>query len=274
MVDRRAKRRVFVHIGVQKTASTAIQSLLAHNAKALAPYLTVFTPWLGTPAQLIGRKAIDFTFNPTPQTEAAFVTAIGDLRTVFDAASGPFLISHENLVGAPPGSMGEARFYPHIGRLVALLDTHLAPYRPEYLYYTREMDAWKRSVHNQIVKTDGYAGTWADYRALTAPITAWEDFDTRLRAAAGDARVTRLALEDEPDETRPGLQLLRAAGVPEAVLSTLVPVAERRNESLNAGALEFMRRVNAAGFAPHVRYRLAQVVMAGQPLFATEFVAE
>lgn len=267
MADRIALPRLILHIGVQKTASTAVQNFMGQNKSALAPWLTVFTPWRGTPAQLLGRRAIDYTFNPTPKAETALIAAIRDMRAVLDE-QGPCLISHENIVGAAPGSMGETRFYPHIGRIVALLDTHLAPHRPHYVYYSREMAGWKRSVHNQIVKTDGYAGTWDEYRALTDSITGWDDFDQRLRGAAGADRVTRLRLEDEPDTTRPGQLLLRAAGVPDAVLSTLRPLDSRRNESLNPGSLEFMRRVNAEGFAPGVRYRLGQLVAASQPLFS------
>jgi len=268
MAERSTTPRLILHIGVQKTASTAVQNFMGQNKAALAPYLTVFTPWRGTPSQLLGRRAIDYTFNPTPETESALVAAIGDMRAVLDAQTGPCLISHENLVGAAPGSMGETRLYPYIDRILALLDTHLAPFRPHYVYYSREMAGWKRSVHNQIVKTDGYAGTWDDYRAQTDHITRWDDFDQRLRAAAGTDRVTRLRLEDEPDTNRPGQLLLQAAGVPASVLSTLRPLDSRRNESLNAGSLEFMRRVNAEGFAPGVRYRLGLLVAACQPLFS------
>src|SRR5690606_21741691 len=155
--------------------------------------------------------------------EAEFVAAIQAMKAVLDTETGPVLISHENLVGAPPGSFGQPQLYPHIARIVALLDTHFAPYRPEYVYYTREMAGWKRSVHNQIVKTDGYAGTWDEYQALVSGIDGWDDFHARLCAAAGADRVRRFRLEDQEARDRPGQQMLRALGVPERRLAKLSP---------------------------------------------------
>ena len=268
MPDQWTPARLVLHIGVQKTATTAMQQFLQANARALRPFLTVYTPRKGSPAQHLGRKAIDYTLAPSDQTEADFVAAIEAMKQVLDRVTGTVLISHENLVGAPPGSFGQPRLYPFIDRIVGLLDRHFAPYRPEYAYYTREMPAWKRSVHNQIVKTDGYLGDWDEYAALVAPITGWDAFHDRLCAAAGADRVTRFRLEDQIDARRPGLQLLRHLGVPEKRLERLDPINGLRNESLNAGALEFMRRANAAGFAPHILTRLGSLVASSQPLFS------
>jgi hypothetical protein len=269
MTDTALQPRLILHIGVQKTASTSMQGFLAQNRKALASEVRVFTPWRETPAQLLGRRALDFSTDPSPRTEANFVTAIGTMRAVLTKETGTCLISHENLVGAMPGAAGANGFYANIDRIIAVLDRELAPLRPHYVYYTRDMAAWKRSVHNQAIKTDGYVGRWTDFMAETAQITDWGDFDARLRAAAGPDRVTQLRLEDEVDPTRPGQQLLRLAGVTDRMLTRLKPMSERRNEGLNAGALEFMRRVNAEGFTPHIRYRLGLLIAQSQSLFST-----
>lgn len=269
MSDQWRPARLVLHVGVQKTATTAAQLFLQANAKALRPWVTVHTPRKGTPTQTLGRKAIDYTLEPGAQTEADFVAAIGAVKAVLETETGTVLISHENLVGAPPGSFGQTRLYPFIDRIVALLDEHFAPYRPEFVYYTREMAAWKRSVHNQIVKTDGYQGTWEEYQALVAPITGWDDFHARFCAAAGAARVTRFRLENQEARDRPGQQMLRHLGVPDRALARLSPIKAPANESLNAGALEFMRRANGEGFGPHVRTRLAALVAGSQTLFST-----
>lgn len=269
MVDTEHAPRVILHIGAQKNASKSMQAFLAKNREALAPFVRVFTPLRGTPSQRLGRKALDFSIDPTPETEAAFVAAIGDMRDVLSAKSGTCLISHENLIGAMPGSMGETGLYPRIARIVALLIRGLAPFRLHFAYYTRDLASWKRSVHNQAVKTDGCTGSWDAYAAETAHITGWDGFDARLRAAAGNQAVSRLRLENEADPMRPGQQLLRLAGVPDPVVARLKAIKGRRNESLNAGALEFMRRVNADGFAPHIRHRLGLLVAQSGPLFST-----
>ena len=269
MSEQWAPARLVLHIGAQKTATTAMQLFLHANEGALRPWVTVHTPRKGTPTQVLGRKAIDYTLAPSAETEADFVAAILAMKQVIDGETGTVLISHENLIGAPPGSNGETQLYPFIGRIVALLDQHFAPYRPEYVYYTREMAGWTHSVHNQIVKTDGYQGTWEDYQTLAAGLEDWDGFHARLCAAAGAERVTRFRLEDQIDRARPGLQLLRHLGVPERRERKLSPVSGTINQSLNPGALEFMRRVNAEGLAPHVRNKLGALVARSQNLFST-----
>ncbi|WP_334195151.1 hypothetical protein [Pararhodobacter sp.] len=272
MSDQRGPARLVLHIGLQKTATTAAQQFLQANAAALKPWLTLFTPRKGTPAQQLGRKAFDYTQAPSAESEAAFVAAIRAMKAVLDQTSGTVLISHENLVGAPPGAFGETQLYPFIGRIVALLDAHFAPYRPEFVYYSRDMASWKRSLHNQIVKTDGYTGTWDTFQAMAAPIADWEGFHARLCAAAGAERVTAFRLENQVSRDRPGQQLLRHLGVPDRLLARLAPISGLRNESLNAGALEFMRRANAAGFSPHTLTRLGTLVAASQSLFSPSVV--
>jgi len=263
-------RAVTLHIGVQKTASTALHHLLHRNADALAEQMVVRIPVQGTPAQRMGRAAVDFSLDPTPDREAQLVAQIEALRDEIAAGDLPVLVSHENLPGAMLGNPGVTTLYPMLERLVALYDHHLAPLVPRYALYTREMAAWKRSVHNQAVKTDGYAGTWDDFTAETADCGNWNSLASRLRAAVGEDRVAVFALEDEPDQMRPGQQLLRYAGLTEAQIAALSPLTWRSNQSLNPGALEFMRQVNAAGLAPQPRNKVMQIVMDNQALFAPD----
>ncbi|WP_461475868.1 hypothetical protein [Pararhodobacter aggregans] len=272
MSDQQGPRRLVLHIGVQKTATTAAQQFLQANAAALKPWLTLFTPRKGTSAQQLGRQAFEYSRAPSAESEAGFIEAIRAMKAELEQTTGTVLISHENLVGAPPGSYGETQLYPFIGRIVALLDAHFAPYRPEFVYYTRDMAGWKRSLHNQIVKTDGYTGTWDAFQTMAAPIADWDGFHARLCAAAGPDRVTAFRLENQVSRDRPGQQMLRYLGVPEKQLARLEPVVGARNESLNAGALEFMRRANAAGFNPYNLTKLGVLVAASQSLFSPSVV--
>ncbi len=263
-------RAVTLHIGVQKTASTALHHLLRRNADALAAQLVVRIPVQGTPAQRMGRAAVDFSLDPTPEREAHLVAQIEALRDEIAPGDLPVLVSHENLPGAMLGNPGVTTLYPMLERLLELYDRHLAPFAPRYAFYTREIGAWKRSVHNQAVKTDGYAGTWDDFTDETADCGTWDGLADRMRAAVGADRIAVFALEDEPDQMRPGQQLLRFAGLTEAQIAALSPLGWRSNQSLNPGALEFMRRVNGAGLEARPRQKVMQIVMENQALFAPD----
>lgn len=265
-----ADRRVTLHIGVQKTASTALHHFLHRNAGALAQRLMVRTPQPGTPAQLMGRAAVDFSLDPSDERRTHLVRQIRALRGEIETSDLPVLISHENLPGAMLGNPGVTTLYPMLERLLGLYERHLAPVAPRYALYTREMGAWKKSVHNQAVKTDGYAGTWEEFAAETEACGSWESLAERLHAELGPERVAVFALEDEPDPTRPGQQLLRHAGLDPATIAALEPVAWRSNESLNPNSLEFMRRLNATGIGPGPRMKVMKIVMDNQALFAPE----
>lgn len=263
-------RQVTLHIGVQKTASTAFHHLLQLNKAALAPRLLVRTPKPGTPAQRMGRAAVDFTLDPSRDRRDHLIAQIEAVRDEIAASRLPALVSHENLPGAMLGNPGVTTLYPMLETLLALYETHLAPFRPRYALYTRDMGAWKKSVYNQAVKTDGYTGTLLDFLAETAACGSWDSLAARMTAALGEDRVAVFALEDEPDPTRPGQQLLRYAGLDDGQIAALAPLKGRSNQSLGPGALEFMRLVNAAGFGPKPRIKVMNLVIGNPSLFASE----
>jgi len=258
-----------VHMGVQKTASTAFHHLLHRNADRLAGRLTLRTPAPNTPTRAAARAAIDYSLAPNAEARETLAGAIRRLRDALLASGeAPILVSHENLPGAMPGNGGEVRLYPAIGTIVALLAEHLAPFSPRFAFYTRDMGAWKRSVYNQAVKTDGYAATRETFEQETAECGTWDEMRARAEAAVGTGNVAFFRLEDEPDPMRPGQQLLRLAGLADNEIAALDPLTYRPNESLNAGSLEFMRQINRAGLANGPRHKVMQAVTRNQALFA------
>jgi len=263
-----SSRRVTLHCGVQKTASTALHHFLAQNAAALAPHLTVRTPVQGTPAQRMGRAAIAFSLDPNPATEAALAALIRETRDEIGSGAAPVLISHENLPGAMLGNPGVTTLYPMLERILALLEENLAPWVPSFAFYTRDMAAWKTSVHNQAVKTDGYCAPLEGFLDETRACGSWSALAARIAAVLPPARHRFFALEDEPDRSRPGQQLLAFAGVPAEVRAGLGPLAGPVNQSLNAGALEFMRKLNQTGLSGPPRMKVMRTVMNNQALFA------
>ncbi|MEZ5769102.1 MAG: hypothetical protein R3D80_16610 [Paracoccaceae bacterium] len=258
-----------VHMGVQKTASTAFHHFLHLNAGRLDGRLTVRTPAPATPARATARAAIAYSLARDAAHRAALADRIGGLRDELLATGpAPILVSHENLPGAMPGNGGEVRLYPQIGAILALLAENLAPFAPKFVFYTREMAAWKASVYNQAVKTDGYAGTRAHFDTETADCGTWDEMRARAEAAVGADRVTFFRLEDEADPMRPGRQLLAHAGLDADEIDALAPLQQRANESLNPGSLEFMRQLNRVGLAAKPRTKVMQLVTRNQALFA------
>jgi len=258
-----------VHLGVQKTASTAFHHLLHRNEERLAGRLTVRTPAPNTPTRAAARAAIAYSLAPDATNRAALSDRVIALRDELLATGpAPILVSHENLAGAMPGNGGEVRLFPQIGTILELLAEHLAPFTPRFAFYTRDMAAWKRSVHNQAVKTDGYTGTWDAFAAETIACSDWDEMRTRAEAAVGAGNTAFFRLEDEPDPMRPGQQLLTWAGLSGDEIAALEPLASRPNESLNPGALEFMRQINRVGLAPTPRTKVMHLVTRQQALFA------
>lgn len=267
--SRAGPARLIIHCGVQKTGSTSLHHFLGRNRAELeARGLHVLTPLKGTPARVLGRTAAHFSVDPTRENEELLEKAATDLRNSLPAY-GTCLVSHENLPGAMIGRAGETRLYPHVTRILDTIDRAMAPLEPEYVFYTRDMAAWKKSVYNQAVKTDSYPRSEAEFLCETENCGSWADLESRLSTHLGAARLAIFRLEDEPDPARPGQQLLHHAGLEGCDLATLSPVSGTRNQSLNAGALEFMRLLNTLDLNRQARTSVARLVTRNQQLFAS-----
>lgn len=268
-----ATARLILHCGVQKTATTSLQRFLQRNAAALSGRLEVFTPVRGSLTRDLGHAAMQFSLDPSAAPQARFTGLIRRLRDRIGEGPGVALVSHENLPGAMIGKRGVVTLYPQLERIADLLDANLAPLAPEFVFYTRDMAAWKRSVHNQAVRSDAYAGPFATFLDQTAGCGTWEDLALRMMRHLGAGRVAFFRLEDETDDTRPGRQLLRHAGLSGAEIAALTPIRNRSNPRLNPGSLEFLRLVNGLGLEAAARSTIAGLVAANQNLFSTREVA-
>lgn len=266
--DINAARRLIIHCGVQKTASTSLHHLVRRNRDLLGAHLEVLTPVRRTPVQQMGRAAMQFSLDPSPEREKTLVDLIRGLRDRLTDGTGPVLISHENLPGAMLGKGGVRTLYPQLEQILALLEAHFKPLVPEYVFYTREMAVWKNSVYNQAVKSDHYPHTRAQFESDTAKCGTWDELERRVQALVGARRSRFFRLEDETDTGRPGLQLLRHAGLDDRVIDALDPLPRQANQSLNGGSLEFLRRINGLGLERGARRKVATLVQETQGLFA------
>lgn len=255
---------LLIHMGVQKTGSTALHHFLQRNRDALAGRVQVLTPVKESATRNLGRVAGRFSLDEA--TEAELVSAIRAVRAEIDGPNA--ILSHENLPGAMPGRGGVVALFPRVGDIMALLHRELAMFSPEFAIVTRDMPRWKKSVWGQAVRTDNYPRTLPDFLDETGNAGEWEDLAARMRAAT-DAAVHMLRIEDETDSVRPGAQLLGLLGLGRDEILALSPIEGRRNPSLNTGALEFMRLINTLGLNPPARRKVAQLVERNQGLFAS-----
>ncbi|CUH54300.1 hypothetical protein [Shimia marina] len=260
-------RRVIVHIGAQKTGSTSLHRFLSRNRAALATRLDLRVPEKGSLTREVGRSCTLYSMRPD-RHEGTLITLIKALKEDLSGNETVCIVSHENIAGAMMGRGSVRDLFPRIADIVRLFDEHLAPIVPEYVLYTREMAGWKRSVHNQAVKSDGYTGTLETFLKETADSRGWQDVAKTLEACIGTDRVRVFALEDETTPERPGRQLLKLAGLSDEDIDVLEPLASRSNQSLNPGALEFMRQLNMLAVAQPARKQVAELIKNNQSLFA------
>ncbi|MTH76458.1 hypothetical protein [Paracoccus aestuariivivens] len=263
-----SKRRMIVHLGVQKTGSTAIQRFLNQNAKTLADRVTVRTPVKGSSMPPLGRAALAYSLGAGGASHAAALSAAWrDVLDGLPANDLPVLLSHENLAGAMPGNGGETRLYPLLPEIASLLSDQTPEFDVHFVIYTREMSNWKPSVWAQAIRTDGYTGTEGEFLTEVADLPDWDDLRARMVATLGALRISFLRLEDETETDRPGRQLLKHVGFSDPEIDALTPMQGLPMQRLNTGSTEFLRQLNGLALNPHARSRVAGLVARSQELF-------
>ena len=260
-------RRVIVHIGAQKTGSTSFHRFVTRNRDALAARFDIRVPVKGSLVRDLGRTCALYSLAPQKH-QNDLITLIQKVRSELAQDDRVCVISHENIAGAMMGRRGVTEMYPALAKIIDLFETHMAPIQPEYVVYTRDMSDWKTSVYNQAVKSNNYTGRLDAFLEDTKDCAGWPELQADLEAHLGADRIRFFALEDETTPERPGRQLLRFAGLTDAEIDTLTPMAGQSNQSLNDGSLEFMRQINALGLARPARKQVAELVKNNQTLFA------
>ncbi|TCL08552.1 hypothetical protein BXY66_0589 [Shimia isoporae] len=264
--DISANRRVIVHIGAQKTGSTSLHRFLKLNQETLAGKVDIRVPVKGSVVRELGKTCALYSLKPAAH-KASLVGLLEQVRADLEGGDSVCIISHENIIGAMMGRRDVRELYPRAGEIVGLIDAHLAPFKPDYVIYTRARDAWLKSVYNQAVKSDSYAGSKAQFDADVRDARDWPAVAQEVAAVVGDDRLSVFALEDETTADRPGRQLLTLAGLTSDEIDALSPLEGRSNQSLNAGSLEFMRQLNGLGLPQQARKKVAALVKDNQSLF-------
>ncbi|MBK4214874.1 hypothetical protein JJJ17_02930 [Paracoccus caeni] len=270
----RNKRRLIVHLGVQKTGSTGIQRHLHRNAAALADRLILRTPDEGSPMRPLGRAAVHYSLKPSNDSATALAIAFEAVLADLPGNDLPVLLSHENLAGAMPGNGGEIALYPALPNILQIILKSASGFSTDFVVYTRNMARWKASVWAQAVRTDGYTRPEDQFLNETAAMPGWGDLMRRLSEVAGSDRVTRFKLEDEAQDGHPGRQLLRHAGLDDASIDALEALDGQANRRLSQSSTEFLRRLNGMALNPHARGKVVDLVARNQHLFTADAPSE
>lgn len=234
--------RTFVHIGLQKTGTSYLQSVFWQSRKALAEQGLAMLP--GTKRETF-RVMLATRDRARPGVDGPEVTgALSRLRDSLDAAltegrADRFLLTEESLA---PASAAQAR------RLVE----HLAGTEVHVVLTVRDLARQVPSVWQQKVTArrrytyDQYLAAVVDRRRRARDFWASQDLPAVLERWGSAVPAERIHVVTVPPAgSDPGLLLARfcaALGVDLARLDAAVP---RRNVSLGLVQTELLRRVNA-----------------------------
>ncbi len=201
--------RILVHAGFYKTGTTSLQRFLGDNRAALAPWFAYYGPGDFYDA---GARAREYAQAPFP--------------------AGHIVLSRENFSGAMPGHRdwlgrpitGFRTAKPLLRDLTKELFRRFGPgTRVEYLFTTRDRDAWLRSVHGHLLRSIRLE---QDLGPFSQQFRALGRLEDEARALGAD-HIARL--EDYADTPAgPATAVLELMGVPQEVQATL-PAAIREN---------------------------------------------
>lgn len=262
------RRRIVIHLGLPKTGSTTIQSLLAANHDRLGEGIRVSAK--DDLTYRLRKYALKYRRSGGfPWWKLRHEIALRRMVRRIDAMSfDTLIISDENLIGIESGRLFDSPERLRYDRWLAHLDAALSAYDVQYVVYQRDPKSWQRSAWNQAfkmrrVKTD--FESWArDHSDLDAPRRLIEQF----RALLGD-RLHVIDMAEEIGENRlMGRRVLEVAGVlPEHIAGLVTP--PRENESLPLAAVELLRLIHETGKIRRGQYRMLTRLFRAHPeLFA------
>ena len=267
-------RTVFIHPGLHKTGSTAIQQRLRRGATSVAGRLQVFSRldkgsnnlslpcrryhtarWLDQPRQ--ARKAA----NDIKAAVAGFLEQV-------DPNGPAVLLTDEFLSGKMVGLSDCWELFPYLPEIAEILLEALQPADVKFVVYIRDLERWKKSAYNQSVRTDFVSLSYEDWAASISEDQSLETPVVALKDRVGHDRVIQVVMEeDAKEETGLGTALFREVGLPFDVIAHL-PAVSSANESFPPRALEFVRRLNEFEHEPPVRRALIRAIRRNLELFA------
>lgn len=247
--------RILWHFGFMKVATTSTQLLMRRNMEALSPHVTTFPKHVHT--LNLRRAAQGYMLSRDAAARARLEAEIARIvEGILAAGNGIAIVSDEELCAfyQNPG------FFADLGHLMHLVETAARPLVSEFVFYTRDMQKWLRSCHNQVVKSGRCVQDFEDWEKTVTFDRDWDAIHACLSSAT-TAPVTFFSLEEElASGQAPGMTLLRHAAVPEDCIGQLV-MPPMRNEGLSPGALDFLLAVNRSALGEPAKRLVRRLVL-------------
>ncbi len=260
--------RVIVHAGFHKTGTTSLQSYLAQNRARLAPFFAYYGQ---NDFKSAGARARVFAQRPFPWRMAKFRAAFhAFLDDIPDADT--IVLSRETFCGVMPGHRTWRRRtikdfktagIPLCRTVIQLLRERFGPdVRIEFLFTTREREAWIRSVYGHLLRSIHLRVEFEEFRAGFPNLIDLEEEAKRIASALDGCTTHIRAMESYgTHHNGPAAAILELAGVDAATCATL-PRAARANEGqppeLEAAFLE----LNRSGKSKHTLRHMKNEMLA------------
>lgn len=253
--------RMVWHLGFQKTGTTSFQEMNRLNDETLRWYMAVFQKRARTRG--LCEASLAWLENPKPIRRQRLDD---ELRLMATKArrwgQKAVLISDENLIGWE--NFNETgHVFDAAARLIAAIEETLPEEDHHFVFYTRDFDAWLASAYNQVVKFSFETRSWDEWLAAVPFEKDWQAHEASIRAAARAPVEFRDMLEDGREGLPMGGRILALAGMERAAIDGLAR-PPRQNESLNPGALEFMRNLNGLEI-PRLSHKMVRQVIFARP---------
>lgn len=237
--------RVIIHAGYHKTGTTSLQDFLSTNRRALKPWLSYYgkADFLaaGAHARLYGQRPFPWRLWRFRRSFRRFLDGISDAPVI--------VLSRETFSGGMPGHrrIGGRLMtgYGHAARplakvIVAELRRRFGPETAiEFVYTTREREAWIASVYGHLLRSIRLTDDFATFRARFPDLQSPADEAAAMAAYLSPIPVATIALEDHADLPEgPAKAILDLVGVPSGI--RLAPARRGNRGQSDAHRAQFL----------------------------------
>lgn len=176
MLDPKAQHKVWLHIGMPKTGTTAIQTVCFNNRKQLLEHGYLYPDFGHFQHQALVRELsrragsrVDFSFPGNCGPYPVYTDFLEQHKEIYPHTS---IISSELFFqrpGSPPGmqkKQGEEDF-EILEKTIVETAKYFAGCDVKILVYLRRQDNWLMSMYNETIKISGYAKDFDTFSART-----------------------------------------------------------------------------------------------------------
>ncbi|MFX0541385.1 hypothetical protein ACEWPM_006580 [Roseovarius sp. S4756] len=209
---------IILHLGVHRSASTSFQHYLRKNgARLAASGIGVWTPQQTRKGLLEGVLGGTSMFSAAKQAARARGRIALALCTAEEAGIRQLIVSDENMIGTPRGTLRGLRLYPAIGERMARYETAFGGRITRVAISIRAQDAWWASCIAYAVARGAQVPTSKHLAQIASGGRGWRNVITDLSCAVPEAEV--MVMPHEIFAARPEARLKALTGhcgVPQA----------------------------------------------------------